>query len=497
MSQSRTFKATILAFAQGMATVAGLVIGAVLSRRFDYVDYATFRQTLLVFTVATPFLVMGLPQSLYYFLPTQKEHSRTILLNNLVLLGITGLAFSLFLILGGNWLLSQSFGNEALGKTLLILSPYSLFMIPMAAFAACMVVQNRVKQVAFFTTINRVLALVLVIAAVFIWQTPEAAVAATVVGAGIMFFPGIILMFRSTEGKIRHPSIDGLWEQIKYSVPLGAATMVGKVARSLDRIIVASLCSSEQFAIYTNGATRIPLIAAVTVSVASVLLPDVVRFYKDGKSNDAVRLWQSAAVKCSFIIFPVTCFALAMAPEIIACVYSDKYLKSAGIFRLYTLLLPSQICTWGVLFMAAHKGHWLLVRSIVGLGINLVVSLLLVHLCGPKGAVIGTIITLYAWNIGFNLIGIGKLYQLPISRVLPIKKIAKVFAFSIAASFVFVPELLFGQILPQNNWMRLAVYALLYSTIQIGLFIIFGVVKKDVIRKAVTKILSGRNGKSR
>ena len=91
-----------------------LAIAAVLSRVFDKVDYATYRQTLLVYQFVGPLLGLGLPAALFYFLPGEASRLRAVLLENLILLGALGGAFSLFLVLGGNRLIASQFSTPEL-----------------------------------------------------------------------------------------------------------------------------------------------------------------------------------------------------------------------------------------------------------------------------------------------------------------------------------------------------------------------------------------------
>ena len=53
----------ILASGQGLTTLVGLLSAAVLARLFSKHDYATYRQTLLAYTFAAPFVMLGFDRS--------------------------------------------------------------------------------------------------------------------------------------------------------------------------------------------------------------------------------------------------------------------------------------------------------------------------------------------------------------------------------------------------------------------------------------------------
>ena len=266
MSQSRTVKSGILASGTFLTTCVRLISAVVLVRVLSKYDYATYRQTLLAYAFVAPLLMLGLPNALYYFLPGENKRPRSRLMDNLMLLTFMAGLFTLFLLFGGNRLLAWRFKNPDLARTLLILAPYPLFMLPASAFGACLIARDRVKQVAVFNVLSRLFILAIVLAATLIWRTPVAAIVGTVVGAGIVLLPALKLMFASCKVGSLLPSTEGMWSQLKYAVPLGLAGFIGTISMSLDKIIVSSMCSPEQFAVYVNGAIEIPLIRALLMS---------------------------------------------------------------------------------------------------------------------------------------------------------------------------------------------------------------------------------------
>jgi O-antigen/teichoic acid export membrane protein len=84
MSASRTSKVLILSSGEALTALVGIVSAAVLTRVFSKDDYASYRQTLLAFTFAVPFVTLGLPRALYYFLPGEEKRTRGILVENLL-----------------------------------------------------------------------------------------------------------------------------------------------------------------------------------------------------------------------------------------------------------------------------------------------------------------------------------------------------------------------------------------------------------------------------
>ena len=81
----------------------------------------------------------------------------------------------------------------------------------------------------------------------------------------------IRIIFKNLPKDNASPSGKSMKEIIKYSAPLGIASMMGTIMLQLDKIIVSSMCTPEEFANYVNGAIEIPLIAVITGSISAVI----------------------------------------------------------------------------------------------------------------------------------------------------------------------------------------------------------------------------------
>ncbi len=467
MSQSRTVKAGILASGTFLTTCVRLISAIVLSRVLSMYDYATYRQTLLAYAFISPLLMLGLPQALYYFLPGEKKRPRTLLMENLLLLSFMAGLFTFFLLFGGNRLLAWRFNNPNIARTLLILSPYPLFMLPASGLSACLIARNKVKQVAVYNVLSHLFMLAVVLIAILICRTPVAAIVGTVVGAGIVFLPALKLMFAACNVGSLLPSTSGMWSQLKYAVPLGLAGIIGTVSKSLDKMIVSSMCSPEQFAVYVNGAIEIPLIGVLTGSVMAILIPDLVKMYRAAQYDELRVLWHRAMVKCSLLILPVMVFLLAMAPEVIRLLFSDRYVESVHPFRVYLLALPVRITHFGAIFMAARRNKLIVYRATTGLILNLFLSIILIKVFGSIGAAVSTVLIVYLWAVPYNLIFISRILKMNIRTAIPLNILTKVLIVSIGSGAVF---LLAPLVRPLGDALTLAILGLLYAAVVLFFF---------------------------
>lgn len=438
MSSSRTFKVALLSAGRMLTSAVALISAMVLTRVLTVRDYATYNQTLLAYKFVSPLLVLGLPSALYFFLPGEKKRARAILIENLLLLAIMGGIFSVFLLLGGAHLLAWRFQNPQLVRTLRILIPYPLFILPASGFAACLMARDRLPSIVTYNVSSRLVMLAAVVIPCLIWPTPAVALLGTVLGAGIVMFPALRLMFEACPGPEWRPTRSGMWQQLRYSVPLGLAMMIDGMMMSLDRFVVASMCATEAFAVFSVGATEIPLISIVTGSLTAVLIPEFSVLFKQERHGDMLVLWQKAMVRSCVLIFPVMAYLLVMAPEVMRVFFSEKYAASATVFRVYLLLLPVRITSYGAVYLATGNTSRLVNRGLGGLVLNAVLSVLLVRWMGYLGAAVGTVLTIYLWTTPYNLYHVARILKTSVFKTLAFGPITRVALGVAAACAVFL-----------------------------------------------------------
>lgn len=439
--------------------IASIAFGMIASRWLSKHDYATVRQTFLAYEFAAPLLILGLPNALYYFLPREMQSKRGVVVDNMALLVGAGLLFSFFIAFGGHRLLAMRFDNPDLRATLPWLFPYPLLVMPIAGLAAVLVFADRTRTLAVYNVLSSLALTLAGIVAILVTKSYAMPVMVRVVIPAVFLPIALYLMFTAVPGAMRWPRWSSMVGMARYSVPLGLATTLGSITLQMHSVIVASLCTPEDFAVYINGAMEIPIIGIVTGSITTVVFAEMAELCAKGDKPAALQLFHKASLKSASILFPTMCFLLVTAKPFIIFLYSEQYQASVIPFVIYLFVLPIRIVVYGAALMALGMTRVILVRSILDLAINSILCFVLVKTIGYIGAAIATIITLYCWTIPFNLKKISDGIGVSWRKSLPLAKLVKMFALCI----VCMPLAVVGAYaIPMFSLGRLGLAAVLY-----------------------------------
>lgn len=403
--------------------MVNLVAAMVLARLFTKTEYATYRQTFLVYRFSAPLLMLGLPMALYYFLTEESNKPRQILMENVLMLFMGGGLLALFLLLGGADYIAYRFSNPSLRHTLKLIAPYAIFVLPATAFGPTLISRDRVNVAAIYNFVSRAFTLGTVLISVFFLRKVMVAVGAMVGASILTSVIALFLMFHTCNKGPWHPTLSGMKRQLSYSFPVGLSQIIGTMSRDIDKIIVSSLCAPSVFAGYINGAMEVPFIGILTGSVTSVLVVDYTKLYREGKVDEIVRLIHQAMFKTGMVLIPLMFFLFLIAPEIMVVLFGSKYAISAQFFRVYLLLLPVRTLTFGSILRATGRTWPILGQPLLTLPVNAIFSWWGVKYYGPLAAAVVTVITTYTIAVPYYMLWVRKVLAVPIRALFPWKRL--------------------------------------------------------------------------
>ncbi len=432
-------QAGIISAADFLRLFVKTIIGFLLARLLTQAEFGTYRQLFMIYTLLSSIFMLGLPQSVYYFIPKSDEETRRkFLRQTLDIFTILGLVCSLVLFVFRNNL-ALMFHNPQLNKVLIIYAFYPFFMFLSQLYYCVMIGLQQTRKAAIFIIFSVCCDLVLILGLAILTKNLYYIIIGIIVSVIIQWiYARISLQPLCSKGKLfeYHPGM--LKEQLMYSLPIGVAAIVGVISAQVDKLVISSYFTPELFAVFSVGAAELPFIAIITNSVNAVILPEM------SKSKDPAaisELYRGAVRKNALILFPIFTFCFVFAPHIIHILYSAKYLGAVSFFRIYLLTMPLRIATYGLLFQVFNKTRYIFITSIITLMLNTGMSILLINLVGIKGPAFSTMAVTYI-TVSIYLVLISTKLKLSLGQLFPFTALIRTAIASVICGALCLPLLL-------------------------------------------------------
>lgn len=394
------------------------LVGILLARILVPAELGSYRQLFLIYSTFSTLLLLGIPQSVLYFLPKLRhiDSKREFISRTVNLVSALAFVFGLgiFLLRG---FIARLFNNPQLELLLILYAVYPLFMFITQIYSQIMLGLKQPRKTAVFTLFSVATDFVLILGTALITNNLYYIVLALMVSA--------LLQWGFAQFQLRHwltkVSFDpGFYQEVfRYSLPLGLSSIIGMLSIQLDKLVVSGFFTPAQYAVFSIGAMELPFISILNNSVNAILLPHI-----SSEPAKMTEIYRAAVRKNALIIFPFAVLGLIFATPLITFLYTETYLGSVPFFRVYLLNLPLRVATYGIIFMALRKTRYIMINSLVTLGLNLVLNLVLVRLIGMMGAVTATVIVTWL-SVALYLYWMRHKLGLDLTELFPLKALLK------------------------------------------------------------------------
>jgi O-antigen/teichoic acid export membrane protein len=377
---------TVRAGTVGVGRIVGVLslfcVDLLLVRSLPQDTYGLYRQIWLIFNVASPIALLGTASSLLYFLPTLDSSRQTTFLTQTALLLLLTGGIIVFCLRVAAPFVADVFGAPQLSLYLSAFLPYVFAATAGGFLDPLLLATNRTVLYAVLVGSSGVALLTVVMFSV-VFQLSLDQLLLMISGVGVIRMI-VAYGYASGTGKIRPQGVTDwalLQEHLVYTGPIWLADIIGIASRWTDKVIVSSLFTTDQFAIYAIGATEIPFIGILLASMRAVLTPELTRRYHTRDIDGVLKEWHSGVMHTAMIVLPLFVFLLLFAQEVIPLIYTTKYTASVGPFMIYLLLLPVRAAFYGVVLIAIGRSGLLFWSAFgdfllnAGLGAGLAYSL--------------------------------------------------------------------------------------------------------------------------
>ncbi len=434
------------------------VLSVLLARYLSKHDYGTYLHVQLITNITMWAFLLGIPHSVYYFLP-RLQLQRSFVLRTCAMTTAIGMLVAAGIVLLINPI-SQLLSNQDLPAFAILVALIAFLSIPGTLFEPLLLASEQVKVFVFWDTIFNV-CFFAAVSIPLLFNAPLVVLFKVVAG----FYALKLLLMALVIGRwLWHlaPRNAGesfrLKTQIQYALPIGLSQNVFEVAKYADKIIVSHFFNPATYAAYARGAINIPLINTLSSTLDNLMMPKLVRFHEAGDIAGLLRTWHSSIKLLASFIYPCLAFLLFTAHLLIPALYTDKYLDSVIFFQIYILYLIYNITTYNVIIRVIGKTSIMAWVAILGEGFNVLLTITLIKIFGIVGAPWGIFIAGGMMVIGY-LLAITHLLKISFWDIFPWRSLGKIL---LLATLPLLPLLWIEQ-LPYDYWPRLAWMALVYS----------------------------------
>jgi O-antigen/teichoic acid export membrane protein len=460
--------ATLLTGARIVAYAIGTVTPIVLARRLDVDDMGAYRDVLLLGFTGMQVLQLGLPQSLFYFLPSQLERRWTAVTHSLIVLSALGAVVVLASLASGP-ALAAVFREPELAGLAAAVGVYVAAMVVTTLLDALPIADGRVRVASAFALGTEVFRSALLLGAAVLAPTLRGLMAALVAAAAVRV---IALWWTARPYLARRPWVDGSMARAQwaFSAPFALSLVLATAAATIDKYLVSFVFGPTVFAVYVLGLTTVPLVD-ILFNTQSEVVMSTMKTSRDRGDREAIRLqWVEIVRRMGLFVIPVFALLLVIGADLIVALYGERYAESAVIFTVFVFHLLRYIAPYGVLPRVFGETVFILRVSGLALVATAIVLVVSIAVWGYVGAAVAYVISLYlvSWPQvlkGWRLLGVSA------RRFLPWQSLTRVgLCSAVAAGAILALRSAFAS----PEWVYLAGATVTFAAVYLGALFLSG-----------------------
>lgn len=429
-------EAALLTISKIMTLMIATVTSMLLSRFRTFEEYGTYSQMTLVVTLFTSIFMLGLPNSINYFLAKadslaeQQKFLGVYYTLSTVLSLIMGvaLAFSAPLI-------AAYFKNPSVLTFVYFLLIYPWANVASSSIGNILIVYHKTRYLILYRIANSLCLLGAVLVVQWLGLGFREYMVANL-AIHCLFAIAVYTISYRISGGFR-PGLDKqlIRTVFAFSLPLGLSAVVGTLNIEIDKLLIGFLMDTEQMAIYTNASKELP-VSFVSASITAVLLPQLTHMLKKDRNQEALSLWANATELSYLVICLIVAGVFTYADDVMSLLYSEKYLPGLPVFRIYTLVLLLRCTYFGIILNAKGKTQEIFWAGVVSLALNAVLNPLMYWLLGMIGPAIATFLSILVIQL-WQLYRTAKCTGVSMSQVFPFKRLGWITFVNAILAFVF------------------------------------------------------------
>ena len=410
---------------------ASFAIPLVLARTFTPAEFGVYRQIFLLYATLFGLAQVGMAESLYFFVPQDRDQAGRAVANALLALIVVGALAGILLCLSahaiGRWM-----GDAALPAYIPALALFLGLMLPAVALEIVMVSRERYTRSALVYGASDVVRSGMLsgpaLAGLGLGGVMEGAI-----GFALARLVALVGIRWREFGRAFRPDATLFRRQLAYAIPFAGAVTLDIIQLNYHQYAVASWFDPATFAVYSVGCLQIPLVDLLSTSAGSVMMVTMGRDAGDRRRQLAP--WLETVERLVFLLVPFACILALCSREVIVTLYREQYAAAAPVFTITAIAIALTSLPTDSVLRAYAETRFLFILSLAKLLFIALTIAWFVRRFGLPGAVMVTVIATAAAKVA-AVWRVKELLEVPARRVLPWRRIIGI---TVAALVALVP----------------------------------------------------------
>jgi len=447
------------------------IIPIVLVRVFTKEEYGIYQQMLFMSLFLVEAAKWGLINSLYYFYPHEKDKRTQLLSQTFYLLVIIGLCLLPVLYIL-RYPLSDLFNSPVIATLIFPICLYFFFTLTSLILDSLFILEKKSRFVVIYEILNKSIRVLFIIGIAIVFKDVYYVLWSLTIFSLIRFLFLFFYMKKNYGIKLRKIEAPLLKSQLRYAFPIGGARMVGEIGKKIDKFILAAFLTPANFAAYSIAHFGIPFIDMFYSSVSQVVIPQMTIKKKAEDLTEIKRIWHKMVSQFSLVTIPVVILFALLAKSIITLLFTDQYIDSVPVYRIFLLVIMIHILSPSVVLRAFKKTKTIFISHLCSMIVAIILSYILIQKYGMIGGAVSFILS-SAIKTLIQVTKAKEILSLSLLSLLPWTTMLKIILFSsIAAIF---PIIIINQ--NMNNIMTITVSGIGYALVLFSFYFYTGMIK--------------------
>ncbi len=411
-----------------------MIISPIILVRFLTVeDFGRYREFLMYGSMLQGFASISINDSLLYFTPKFPKSPWRVVRATSILVACNCAAVVFLLVL-----FDRVAGGGLVGPYLWTVSAYVIFFVNVDFWEAFWLAQRQTGAM-FAYTAGRLIGRMLIVVAVAVATKNVNTIIIALVGLeGIRLLISTIA-WRFASRAATEPEVpDLLREQLQFCVPLGLATLLTQVNRSLGNLVVVKYLGAAALAQFTIGTYGEPIVIALRNSISTALLPEMVR-RNAASTKEPLSLWQKTTVVNCMLVLPAAVLLARYADPIVTKVFGANYKAAVPVLQIYGFAMVRSCFDFAPPLRSVAKTRPLVISNIAAIASNSVCLFLLIPILGISGAMIARVVSSF-FDGAYLGWAVTQIYGTSVRSMLPWRSLAKLLVAAALAAGILIGD---------------------------------------------------------